>query len=84
MNSYGVSRAIEAGNGHMVDKFLSIKDNKDKANQFLVEERQRRNKEDKYSKYHKQTGRFPPETWEEIAKDPYLGMDSVYPEPNME
>jgi hypothetical protein len=32
MNSYGVSRAIESGNAHMVDKYFSIKDNKDKAN----------------------------------------------------
>jgi hypothetical protein len=32
MNSYGVSRAIEAGNGHMVDRFFDIKDNKDRAN----------------------------------------------------
>jgi hypothetical protein len=27
---------------------------------------------------------MPPETWEEIAKDPNLGMDTEFPEPNME
>ena len=26
---------------------------------------------------------MPPETWEEIAKDPNLGMDTEYPEPMM-
>jgi hypothetical protein len=27
---------------------------------------------------------MPPETWEEIAKDPNLGMDTEYPEPAMD
>lgn len=84
MTGYGVTRALEAGNAHMVQKYFDIKDNKDRANTFLKGERKHREQDARIQAKLKATGRLPPETWEEIEKDPGLGMDESYPEPKLE
>ena len=81
MNSYGVQKAMAMGNQPAVEKYFDIRDNKTKANNFLKGERLNREKDNKIQSLLKTTGRLPPETWEDIEKDPDLGMDMAYPEP---
>jgi hypothetical protein len=84
MQSYGVTKALREGNGPSVRTFLDIRANKAQANNFVTRERTLRAKDNKIQERQRLTGRLPPETIEEIPKDPDLGMDIEYPEMNME
>jgi len=81
--SYGVQAALGAGNIHAVEKFAEILENKKKANDFVTRERLNRERDVKIQGRLKATNRLPPETLEEIEKDPDLGMDPRIPSPRL-
>ena len=56
LGSYGVTKAIESGNNHLVQKYLDIRDNKNKANTFLRGERLNREKDAKILAKQRMTG----------------------------
>lgn len=72
--SRGVQAALRAGNVVAVEKYAAILDNKHQANEFLKRERLNRDRDTKIQERLRATNRLPPETLEEIAKDPDLGM----------
>jgi len=82
--SYGVQAALSAGNVGAVEKFAQIQANKQRANDFLKRERLNRSRDQKIQERLKATNRLPPETFEEIEKDPDLGMDIRIPSPKLE
>lgn len=77
---HGVEAARLAGNGAAVEEYAHILDNKHQANTFLRQERLNRERDAKILQRHKATNRLPPETLEEIEKDPDLGMDAGGPQ----
>jgi hypothetical protein len=74
--SYSVQSALKAGNAVAVEKYASILENKYKANDFITQERTNRTRDIRINAMHKANGRLPPETLEEMDKDPDLGMAS--------
>ena len=82
-SSYGVQAALAAGNAAAVEKYRGIQANKQQANEFLKRERQHREKDQQIQARLKATGRPPPETQEEMANDPDLGMDTRMPSPKL-
>lgn len=67
-----------------VAKFVDIQANKSKANEFLKKERLNRERDQKIQQRLRATNRLPPETLEEIEKDPDLGMDIRLPSPKLQ
>jgi hypothetical protein len=82
--SYGVQAALRAGNVAAVEKYAQIHENKQQANEFLRRERLNRDRDQRIQERHKATNRLPPETKEEMEKDPDLGMDTRYPSPKLQ
>lgn len=72
---HGVQAALMAGNEAAVDEYAMILDNKHRANDFLRQERLNRERDARIQQRLRATNRLPPETLEEIEKDPDLGMD---------
>ena len=66
-----------------VEKFMMIHANKQKASDFLKRERLNRERDVRIQERLKSTNRLPPETLEEIEKDPDLGMDTRVPSPRL-
>jgi len=77
--SKGVQAALKAGNVAAVEKYANILDNKHQANEFLKRERLNRDKDYKIQEKLRTTNKLPPETFEEIEKDPDLGMAEYSP-----
>jgi len=67
-----------------ITKYESIKQNKQNANDFLRKERLNREKDKRITMKIRQTSRAPPETLEEIEKDPDLGMEYAMAEPTFD
>lgn len=82
--SYGVQAALRTGNVAAVEKYAQIHDNKHQANEFLRRERLNRDRDQKIQERLKATNRLPPETLEELEKDPDLGMDARLPSPRLQ
>lgn len=82
-NTYGVKTALAQGNTAAVEKYKQIVANKQAANDFLTRERLHREKDLKIQERLKTTNRLPPETQEEIERDPDLGMDTRMPSPKL-
>jgi hypothetical protein len=82
-DTYGVKAALAQGNAVAVEKYRSIMANKQAANDFLTRERLHREKDQKIQERLKATNRLPPETQEEIERDPDLGMDTRMPSPKL-
>lgn len=61
-------------NTENIDQYMMIKQNKTRFNDFIKRERIIREKEQAIAQKVKATKRSPPETLEEIEKDPDLGM----------
>lgn len=76
---HGVQAALRAGNEAAVEEYAQILDNKQRANGFLKQERLNRERDARIQQRLRATNRLPPETLEEIEKDPDLGMDSRGP-----
>lgn len=83
-DGYGVQAALAGGNVAAVEKFADIQANKHKANDFLKGERLNRERDAKIQETLKATNRLPPETLEEIEKDPDLGMGTRIPSPKLQ
>lgn len=66
-------------NTENIDQYMMIKQNKTRFNDFLKRERIIREKEQAIAMKVKSTKRSPPETLEEIEKDPDLGMKMYDP-----
>lgn len=81
--SYGVQAALRAGNQAAVEKYAQIHENKQQANEFLKRERQNRDRDQRIQARLRATNRLPPETLEEIEKDPDLGLDTRLPAPKL-
>jgi len=83
-SSHGVQAALRSGNVGAVEKYASILDNKHQANDFLRRERLNRDRDAKIQERLRATNRLPPETLEEIEKDPDLGMGGNMPSPRLQ
>lgn len=76
--------ALKMGNVAAVEKYVAIQANRTRANEFLKRERLHREKDAHIQERLKATNRLPPETLEEIEKDPDLGMDTRVPSPKLQ
>jgi hypothetical protein len=74
-----VQAALRAGNSVAVEKYAEILDNKHRANDFLTGERLNRDRDTRIQERLRATTRLPPESLEEIEKDPDLGMTAGGP-----
>lgn len=83
-STYGVQKAMEAENLAAIQRYAEIQANKQKANEFLRTQRVMREKEAKIHQKMRATNRPPPETLEEIEKDPDMGFEYTLPEPKLD
>lgn len=71
---HGVQAALKNGNEAGVEKYAKILENKQTANDFIKRERMNRERDVRIQEKLRATNRLPPESLEEIEKDPDLGM----------
>ena len=67
---------IKMDNTEKIDQYLMIRQNKQKFNDYVKNERQFRDKEKKMIEKMKQTSKPPPQTFEEMKDDLDIGLDN--------
>ena len=66
-----------------MEKYAKILENKYRANDFITQERMNRQRDVRINQMHRANGRLPPESLEDMDKDPDMGMASYNIDPRI-